>query len=161
LFSLSLMNRSIIVGAIIISAAILVSAFLERHAHVASTVSKEATTTVPAGDQTIAVPPFTTLGPGDADSSLADGLQREIITRLTAEQVKAASVREAPSAGKLLLGSVQHAGNQVRINVQLVDAASRIPLWAETYDRQLTDVFALESEIAESVAKAVAAKQKS
>jgi TolB-like protein len=153
------MNRSIIIGAIIISAAILVSAFLERRARVASTVSA-ATTAVTAGDQTIAVLPFTSLGSGDADTSLADGLQREIITRLTTEHVKAASVREAPSAGKLLLGSVQRAGNQVRINVQLVDAASRIPLWAETYDRQLTDLFALESEIAETVAKAVAAKQK-
>jgi TolB-like protein len=154
------MNRSIIAGAIIISAAILVSAFLERRARVPSTTSAAATTAVTARDQTIAVLPFTSLGPSAADSSLADGLQREIITRLTAQHVKAASVREAPSAGELLVGSVQRAGNQVRINVQLVDAASRIPLWAETYDRQLTDLFALESEIAETVAKAVAAKQK-
>ena len=155
------MNRSIIVGAIIISAAILVSGFLERRARVASTTSSAATTAVTAGDQTIAVLPFTSLGPSDADSSLADGMQSAIITRLTTQHVKVAAVQEAPTAGKLLLGTVQHAGNQVRINVQLVDAASRIPLWAETYDRQLTDLFALESEIAENVAKAIAAKQKS
>ena len=154
------MNRSIIAGAIIISVAILLNGFLERRAHVASTVSAAATTTAAARDQTIAVLPFTTLGRSDADDSLADGMQREIITRLAAQHVKAASVREAPGTGELLVGSVQHAGNQVRINVQLVDAASRIPLWAETYDRALTDALALESEIAEIVAKAVAAKQK-
>ena len=153
------MNRSIIVGAIIISAAILLNGFLERRAHVASTTSAAATTAVTARDETIAVLPFTTLDSAGPDNSLAAGIQREIITRLTAQHVKAASVQEAPRAGELLLGSVQRAGNQVRINVQLVDAASRIPLWAETYDRQLTDVFALESEIAENVAKAVAAKK--
>jgi TolB-like protein len=153
------MNRSIIIGAILISAAILVNGFLERRAHIVSTVSASATPAVTASDQTIAVLPFTSLNSADSDNSLAEGIHREIITRLTAEHVKAAGVRESPRTGKLLLGSVQRAGNRVRINIQLVDAASRLPHWAESYDRELTDVFALQSEIAQSVAKTIAAKQ--
>ena len=47
----------------------------------------------------------------------------------------------------------------MRVNVQFVDATSRIPYWAETYDREVTDVFALQSEIAENVAKSIAAKK--
>jgi TolB-like protein len=153
------MNRSIIIGAIIISAAILVNGFLERRAHVVPTGSAVATPPVALSDQTIAVLPFTSLDADPSNSSLAAGIQREIITRLTAQHVKAASVAEAPRAGELLLGSVQRAGDRVRVNVQLVDATSRIPHWAETYDRELTDIFALESEIAENVAKSVAAKK--
>ena len=153
------MNRSIIIGAIIISAAILVNGFLERRAHVVPIGSAVATPPVALPDQTIAVLPFTSLDADPSNSSLAAGIQREIITRLTAQHVKAASVAEAPRAGELLLGSVQRAGDRVRVNVQLVDATSRIPHWAETYDRELTDIFALESEIAENVAKSVAAKK--
>jgi TolB-like protein len=154
------MNRSIIIGAIIISASILVNGFLERRAHVASTTSAVATPAVALPDQTIAVLPFTSLDSADPDNSLAAGLQREIITRLTRQHVKVAAVQEAPRVGDFLRGSVQRAGNRVRINVQLVDAASGTPRWAETYDREVNDLFALESEIAENVAKTVAARQK-
>lgn len=152
------MNRSIIFAAIIISAAILVNGFLGRRAQL-STLSAETAPRVVPVDRTIAVLPFTSLDSADPNNSLAGGIQREIITRLTAQHVKAASISEAPRAGTVLLGSVQRAGSRVRVNVQLVDAASRIPRWAETYDRELTDVFALESEIAENVAKSIAAQK--
>jgi TolB-like protein len=154
------MNRSILIGAILISAAILLNGFLERRAHIPPTDTALATRTVPAPNQTIAVLPFKSLDSTDPDNSLGEGIQREIITRLTAKHVKAAGVRETPPTGEVLLGTVQRAGDRVRVTVQLVDAASRLPRWAESYDRELTDVLALQSEIAESVTKAIAAKQK-
>ena len=145
------MNRSTIIGAIIISAAILVNGFLERRAHVLSSGSAVATPALP--DQTIAVLPFENLSEEKANADFADGVRREIIARLTTQHVKAASVQEAPHTGELLLGSVQHVGNRVRVSVQLVDATSRVPRWAQMYDRELTDILAVESEIAEDVAK--------
>ena len=57
------------------------------------------------------------------------------------------------------MGSVAKDGDRVRITVHLVDAASRVPYRSEMYDRELTDVFAVQSEIAESVAKVIAAKK--
>ena len=146
------------VGAFVIAAAILLNGFLERRAHIPAD-SSLAMGTVTAPAQTIAVLPFTSLNP-DSDNSLGEGIQREIVTRLTAKHVKAAGVRETPRTGEVLVGTVQRAGDRVRVTVQLVDAASRLPRWAESYDRELTDVFALQSEIAEIVAKAVAATQK-
>jgi adenylate cyclase len=109
-------------------------------------------------DHPIAVLPFTSLD-SDPDNSLAAGIQREIVTRLTAQHVRVTSVQESPPAGQLLLGSVQRAGTRVRVNVQLVDAESRVPRWAETYDREVTDALAVETEIAENVVKSVAVKK--
>jgi TolB-like protein len=153
------MNRAIIIGAIIISAAILVNGFLERRADVPFSASAVATQAVASPDSAIAVLPFQNLSEDQANAYFADGVRREIIARLTARHVKAASVQEAPPAGELLPGNVQKAGNRVRVNLQLVDAASKIPSWATSYDRELTDVFALESEIAEEVAKAIASQK--
>ena len=58
----------------------------------------------------------------------------------------------------ILEGSVQKANDQVRVNVQLINAASDAHLWAEIYDRKLTDIFAVESEIAKSIADTLRAK---
>jgi TolB-like protein len=151
------MNRSIIIGAIIISGAIVVNGFLERRPHVPPIAPLPMSQAAKPSDRPIAVLPFTSLG--SDENSLAAAIQHEIVTRLTAQHISAATVQEPPVAGQLLLGSVQRAGNHVRISVQLVDADSRVPHWAETYDRELTDVLALESEIAEAVAKSVAAKR--
>ena len=151
------MNRSTIIGAIIISAAILVNGFLERRAHVLSSGSAVVSPAVASPDQTIAVLPFENLSEEKANPYFADGIRREIIARLTRQHVKAASVREAPDTGSFCWAVLQKVGNRVRVNVQLVDATSKIPHWAETSDRELTDVFALQSEIAENVAKSVAA----
>jgi TolB-like protein len=107
---------------------------------------------------TIAILPFTALDADDGSKSFAAGLQREILTRLTAQHVAAAAVTEAPATGELLTGTVQRGGNRVRINVQLVDATSDVPRGAQTYDREIIDILALESEIADTVAKSIAAK---
>ena len=152
------MNRSIIIGAFIISAAILVNGFLERRCHVGSAVSA-LVTPVASPDQTIPVLPFENLTEEKATANFAEGIRGAIVARLTGQHVKAASVQEAPHTGKLLVGSVAKDGNRVRITVHLVDAASRLPYWSEVYDRELTDVFALQSEIAENVAKSIAAKK--
>lgn len=151
------MNRSIVFAAILISAAVLLNGFFERRGHVVSTNTVTAVATSP--DQAIAVLPFTGLDAADPNNSLAAGIRREIVTRLTAQHVRAASVEESPRVGQLLIGSIQRQGNIVRINVQLVDAASRDTRWTETYDRHIDDVFAIESEIAESVAKSVVAQK--
>src|SRR5207244_8336229 len=58
----------------------------------------------------------------------------------------------------ILEGSVQKAGDQVRVNVQLINALTNAHLWADTYDRRLTDIFAIESEIAKSVAENLKAR---
>ncbi len=152
------MNRSPILAAIIVGAAILLNGFLDRRRHV-STPTVVAPLSAVSRDQAIAVLPFTSLDSDEANHSFAAGVEREIIARLAALHVKAASTRDAPQTGELLLGSVQRAGNRVRVSVQLVDAASRVPRWAETYDRELTDVFALQSEIAEAVAKSLASQK--
>jgi len=104
--SLGLMNRSTIIGAIIISAAILLNGFLETRAHVLSSGLAAAMPAVASPDQTIAVLPFENLSEEKANAYFADGIRREIIVRLARQQVKAASVREAPHTGELLLGSV-------------------------------------------------------
>ena len=109
------MNRSIIIGAIIISAAILVNGFLERRGHLVSTVSALSAPAA-SSNQTISVLRFENLSQDNANASFADGIQRAIVTRLTEQHVKAASVEETPHTGELLLGSVEKAGNRVRIN---------------------------------------------
>ena len=58
----------------------------------------------------------------------------------------------------ILEGSVQKANDQVRVNVQLINALTDAHLWAETYDRKLTDIFAVESEIAKTIAETLQAK---
>ena len=58
----------------------------------------------------------------------------------------------------MLEGSVQHAGNRLRVNAQLIDARTDAHLWAQTYDRDLADVFAIQSEIAETIAKQLQAE---
>jgi adenylate cyclase len=153
------MNRSIILAAIIVAAAILTNGFLERRAHVSGPSVVAPPSAVTPDHATIAVLPFTSLDSDEANHQFAAGIEREIITRLAARHVKAASIREPPQTGELLLGSVQRSGNRVRVSVQLVDAASRVPRWAETYDRDLTDVLALQSEIAETVARSVASQK--
>ena len=131
----------------------LVNGFFARPA-----ISSSATD--PTSDsRAIAVLHFATLGADESTKAFAAGLEGEIITRLTKQQVRAAAATEPPRDGEMLTGTVQRAGNRLRINVQLVDARSRVPRWAETYDREVTDVLALESEIAAMVAKAVAAKK--
>jgi adenylate cyclase len=124
---------------------------------------------LPVSDKSIAVLPFENLSKDPDNAYFADGIEEEVLTRLTrirdlkvisrssTAQVKSYADNLPELAHKLgvahiLQGSVQRVGDQARITVQLVEATTAAHLWAETYDRKLTDVFAIESEIARSIA---------
>jgi TolB-like protein/Tfp pilus assembly protein PilF len=126
-------------------------------------------------EKSIAVLPFASLSEDKANSYFADGIQDEILTRLSkiAElkvisrtstqqfQSKPGNVSEIArqlGVAHILEGSVQKSGDSVRVNVQLIKAEGDSHLWAETYDRKLTDVFAVETEVAQRIANSLEAK---
>ena len=128
--------------------------------------------------KSIAVLPFENLSEDKANAFFAEGVQDEILTRLakvadlkvisrTSTQHFKSSPDNLPQIAKqlgvtnILEGSVQKANDQVRVNVQLINALTDAHLWADTYDRKLTDIFAVESEIAKSIADTLRAKLKS
>src|SRR5437016_4472439 len=121
--------------------------------------------------KSIAVLPFENLSAEKENAYFADGVQDEILTdlariadlkvisRISVMQYKAGSLRNARAIGHdlgvahLLEGSVQRVGGRVRVNAQLIDARNDAHLWAQTYDRDLVDVFAIQSEIAKTIAE--------
>src|SRR5207245_1990813 len=105
----------------------------------------------------------------------ADGIQDEILTKLASiadlkviSRTSTAKYKSKPEdlrtvsqqlgVATVLEGSVQKAGDKVRINVQLIDARADSHLWAKTYDRDIKDVFAVESEVSQEIADALQAK---
>src|SRR5206468_4929503 len=125
--------------------------------------------------KSIAVLPFENLSPDPENAYFAEGIHEEILTRLASiagvkvisrtstqqYQSKPRNLREiARQLGveNILEGSVQKAADQVRVNVQLVNARTDSHLWADTYDRKLTDIFGVESEIAKRIAESLQAK---
>jgi adenylate cyclase len=117
----------------------------------------------------IAVLPFTNMSSNPEEGYFADGMTEELITSLSAvrqlaviartsvmkykgSQKGASEVGKELNAGSLIEGSVRKAGNRVRITAQLIDTSTESHLWAQNYDRELADVFAIQSEIAEKVA---------
>jgi TolB-like protein len=119
--------------------------------------------------------PFENLSHDQENAYLADGIQEEILTRLAKiselkviSRTSASKFRSSPDnlreiadklgVANILEGSVQKSANQLRVNVQLLNAAADAHLWAETYDRKLTDVFVIESEIAKAIADKLQAK---
>jgi TolB-like protein/Flp pilus assembly protein TadD len=125
--------------------------------------------------KSIAVLPFENLSEDKANAYFADGIQEEILTRLAKiadlkvisrtstqrYQSKPANLSEIAKqlgVANILEGSVQKAGDSVRVSVNLIQAASDSHLWADTYDRKLTDIFAVESEIAKTIADTLQAK---
>ena len=125
-----------------------------------------------AAGKSIAVLPFENLSRDPDNAYFADGIQDEILTRLakiadlkvisrTSTHRYKSSPEDLPKIAQqlgvahVLEGSVQKSGEQVRVTVQLIRAASDSHLWAETYDRKLTDVFAVESEVAEKIARSL------
>ena len=123
----------------------------------------------------IAVLPFENLSGDPANAYFAEGIQEEILTRLagiaalkvisrTSTQRYQNKPRNLSEIAKqlgvanILEGSVQKAADQVRVNVQLINAQTDSHLWAETYDRKLTDIFGVESEIAKGVAESLQSK---
>src|SRR5438874_1476577 len=128
-----------------------------------------------APEKSIAVLPFENRSEDKANAYFADGIQDEILTRLSKiadlKVISRTSTQHYKSAPEnlseiakqlgvahILEGSVQKRENAVRVNVQLIKAANDSHLWADTFDRKLTDVFAIESEIAKSIADTLKAK---
>ena len=126
-------------------------------------------------EKSIAVLPFENLSAEESNAYFADGIQDEILTRLskiadlkvisrTSTQRYRHTSQELSEIAKqlgvanLLEGSVQKTNDQVRVNVQLIRAASDSHLWAETFDRRLIDIFSVESEIAKAIADQLRAK---
>src|SRR5262249_12283744 len=126
-------------------------------------------------DKSIAVLPFQNLSSDPDNAYFADGVQDEILTRLAKigelKVIARSSTQRYESSGgdpreigkqlgvaHVLEGSVQKAADNVRVRVQLINAATATHVWAESYDRKLTDIFAVESEIATKVAGALRAK---
>jgi TolB-like protein/Flp pilus assembly protein TadD len=126
-------------------------------------------------EKSIAVLPFDNLSRDPDNAFFAEGVQDEILTRLakiadlkviarTSTQRFKSTPDDLQQIAKqlgvmnILEGTVQKAGDQVRVNVQLINAVTDARLWAETYDRKLTDIFAVESEIAKTVAETLQAR---
>jgi TolB-like protein/Tfp pilus assembly protein PilF len=126
-------------------------------------------------DKSIAVLPFENLSDDKENAYFADGIQDDVLTNLSKigdlkvisrtsvmpYRGKASNVREIGKAlgvGAVLEGSVRRVGNRVRVNVQLICADTDEHLWAEDYDRELTDVFAIQTDLAQKIADALQAK---
>jgi TolB-like protein/Tfp pilus assembly protein PilF len=123
----------------------------------------------------VAVLPFENLSSDPDNAYFAAGIQDEILTRLVSiaglkvisrtstqgYQSKPRNLREIAKqlgVANIVEGSVQKAADQVRVNVQLINAQTDSHLWADTYDRKLTDIFRVESDIAKGIAEALQAK---
>jgi serine/threonine-protein kinase len=126
---------------------------------------------IAASDKSIAVLPFENLSPNPDNLYFADGVQDEILTRLASVadlkvisrtsvmQYKSGAARDLRKIGRelgvarVVEGTVQRAGNRVRVNAQLIDVSTNRGLWGQSYDRDVADVFAIQSEIATSIAR--------
>jgi TolB-like protein/tetratricopeptide (TPR) repeat protein/class 3 adenylate cyclase len=125
---------------------------------------------LPIPDKSIAVLPFENLSSDKENAYFADGIQDEILTRLskiadlkvisrTSTQHYKSTPENLPEIARrlgvahILEGSVQKNGDAVRVNVQLIKAANDSHLWADIFDRKLTDIFSVESEIAKAIAE--------
>jgi len=126
-------------------------------------------------EKSIAVLPFENLSDDKTNAYFATGIQDEIMTRLakiadlkvisrtSTQQYQSkpgnlSQIAKQLGVAHVLEGSVQKVGDQVRVNVQLIRADHDSHLWAETYDRKLTDIFGVESDVAKSIAQALQAK---
>ena len=156
---------------VVVAAAISISLFF--FGRYTATSKQSALTELPA--KSIAVLPFANLSGNPDNAYFAAGIQDEIITRLakitelkviscTSTQRFKGAPDDLPAIAKqlgvanILEGSVQRTTDQLRVNVQLVEAATDAHLWADTFDRKLTDIFKIESEIAKTVAETLQAK---
>src|SRR5581483_9306776 len=126
-------------------------------------------------DKSIAVLPFENLSDDKENAYFADGIQDDILTNLSkigdlkvisrtsvmGYRGRTSNLREIGKAlgvSAILEGSVRRSGNRVRVNVQLIDATNDEHLWANDYDRDLTDVFAIQTDLAQKIANELSAK---
>lgn len=155
----------IIIGVLLLVIAMLVAGRLPFYKQPGESTSQKS----------IAVMPFENLSEDKANAYFAGGIQEEILTRLASigdlkvisrsstqrYQSKPRNLREIAKelgVANILEGSVQKAADQVRVNVQLINTQTDSHLWADTYDRKLTDIFGVESEIAKGIAESLRAK---
>src|SRR5437016_1741331 len=139
------------------------------------TAENKTTSTSGIPNKSIAVLPFENLSRDPDNAFFAEGVQDEILTRLakvadlkviartSTQRFKSApddlqQIAKQLGVINILEGSVQKANDQVRVNVQLINALTDAHLWADTYDRKLTDIFAVESDIAKTIAETLQAK---
>src|SRR5438034_4610608 len=165
--------------AIIGAVAVGVPLFFHRLAIKSENASLSKSSPFPASaipEKSIAVLPFENRSDERENAYFADGVQNEILTdlakiadlrvisRTSVMQYKSGAERNVREIGQqlgvahLLEGSVQRSGNRVRVTAQLIDARSDVQQWAERYDRDLADVFAIQSEIAKMIADQLQAK---
>src|SRR6266513_340473 len=156
---------------VVISAGVLSAGlfFLGRY----TAPNENKTSNVPA--KSIAVLPFENLSEDKANAYFAAGIQDEIMTRLakitdlkvisrtSTQQYQSkpgnlSQIAKQLGVTHVLEGSVQKVGEQVRVNVQLIRADHDSHVWAETYDRKLTDIFGVENDVAKSIAQSLQAK---
>jgi TolB-like protein/Flp pilus assembly protein TadD len=166
----SMRNRAWIY-VVIVAGAISVSLFFfGRHT---ATTKQSGLAELPA--KSIAVLPFENLSGNPENAYFTDGIQEEILMRLAkiadlkvVSRTSTVRYKRSPDnlreiatqlgVANVLEGSVQRTADRVHVNVQLIKAASDAHLWAEAYDRKLTDIFAVESEIAKTIADTLQAK---
>jgi TolB-like protein/Tfp pilus assembly protein PilF len=152
-----------------------VTVFRFLHSQQGMEAVKQRPLAVAIESKSIAVLPFENRSEDKANAYFADGIQDEILVRLAKiadlKVISRTSTRHYKSAPEnlreigqelgvahLLEGSVQRAANRVRVNAQLIDARTDAHVWAQTYDRDLADVFAIQSEIAKAIAEQLQAK---
>src|SRR5438874_10394678 len=156
---------------VIIGALVSIGLFLLGRYSAGNTTASSAGIT----NKSIAVLPFDNLSRDPDNAYFCEGVQDEILTRLakvadlkvisrtstqhfksTPEDLR--EIAKRLGVTNILEGSVQKASDQVRVNVQLINALTDAHLWADTYDRKLTDIFAVESEIAKTIAETLQAR---
>src|SRR5262245_37471673 len=168
-----------LVGLTVLLAALATGLFIYRSIRQETLVpelSRTVAALLPVPDKSIAVLPFENLSEEKQNEYFADGVQDEILTdlakiadlkvisRTSVMQYKSGLARNLRNIGEelgvahVLEGSVQRTANKVRVNAQLIDARNDAHLWAQTYDRDLADVFAIQSEIAKAIADQLQAK---
>jgi TolB-like protein/Tfp pilus assembly protein PilF len=155
----------IIIGALLLVIAMLIVGRLPFYRQTGESISQKS----------IAVLPFENLSEDKANAYFADGIQDEILTRLskiadlkvisrTSTQHYKSAPENLPEIARqlgvahILEGRVQKSGDAVRVNVQLIKAANDSHLWADTFDRKLTDIFLIESEVAKAIADQLRAR---
>lgn len=158
-----------------IGAVLSIGLFLVGRHTASKTVSAETGHPIAATSKSVAVLPFANLSRDPDNAYFAAGIQDEIITRLakigdlkvvsclSTERFKGApddlpAIAKQLGVANILQGSVQRTADTVRVNVQLVKAETDNHLWADTFDRKLTDVFQIESDIAKTIAEKLQAK---
>src|SRR5437899_2218514 len=168
--------RWALVAALLLSGCALAISFtiFLRHRAIRSETFGTFTGAIP--DKSIAVLPFENLSDDKQNAYFADGVQDEILTNLakvadlkvisrpSVMQYKNSTQRNLRAVGKalgvahILEGTVQRVGGRVRVSAQLIDASTDVHLWAESYDRDLADVFAIENELAEQIVSQLKSK---